>query len=113
MAEYVDLTAPFLFLAKKALPADDLKGLMAWPKSNPYKASFGTGGTTGLDHIAAVLFQEKIRTPFGFVPYRGGAPALQDLVAGHDFRQLIVTSRRRQLFSAASASSASRSLTRL
>jgi len=75
-------TAPFFFLAKKALPADDLKGLIAWLKANPYKASVGTGGTTGLDHIAGVLFQKEIGTRFGFVPYRGGAPALQDLMAG-------------------------------
>ena len=75
-------TAPLLFLAKKALPANDLKGLIAWLKANPYEASVGTGGTTGLDHIAGVLFQQEIGTSFGFVPYRGGAPALQDLVAG-------------------------------
>ena len=75
-------TAPLLFLAKKALPANDLKGLIAWLKANPYKASLGTTGTTALDHIAGVLFQKEIGTRFGFVPYRGGAPALQDLVAG-------------------------------
>ena len=75
-------TAPLLFLAKKAFPADDLKGLIAWLKANPYKASLGIGGTTGLDHIAGILFQKEIGTPFGFVPYRGAAPVLQDLVAG-------------------------------
>src|SRR5215469_16011494 len=36
-------TTPFLFLAKKSLPADDLKGLIAWLKANPDKASFGMG----------------------------------------------------------------------
>jgi tripartite-type tricarboxylate transporter receptor subunit TctC len=82
-------TAPFLFLAKKALPADDLKGLIAWLKANPYKASFGTGGTTGLDHVAGVLFQKEFGTRFGFVPYRGGgAPALLDLMAGQIDMQL-------------------------
>src|SRR6516165_5112092 len=81
-------TAPFLFLAKKALPADDLKGLIAWLKANPDKASFGTGGTTGLDHVAGVLFQKETGTRFGFVPYRGGAPALQDLMAGQIDMQL-------------------------
>ena len=73
-------TAPFLFLAKKALP--HLKGLIAWLKANPDKASLGTGGTTGLDPVAGVLFQKETGTRFGFVPYRGGAPALQDLMAG-------------------------------
>jgi tripartite-type tricarboxylate transporter receptor subunit TctC len=75
-------TAPFLFLAKKALPADDLKGLIAWLKANPDKASVGIGGTTGLDQIAGILFQKKTGTRLGFVPYRGGAPALQDLMVG-------------------------------
>jgi tripartite-type tricarboxylate transporter receptor subunit TctC len=75
-------TAPFLFLAKKALPADDLKGLIAWLKANPDKASVGIGGTGGLDQIAGILFQKKTGTRLGFVPYRGGAPALQDLMAG-------------------------------
>src|SRR5579864_794551 len=75
-------TAPFLLLAKKALPADDLKGLIAWLKANPDKASVGIGGTAGLDQIAGILFQKKTGTRLGFVPYRGGAPALQDLMAG-------------------------------
>jgi tripartite-type tricarboxylate transporter receptor subunit TctC len=75
-------TAPFLFLSKKALPADDLKSLIAWLKATPNKASLGMGGVASIEQIAAVLFQKETGTRFGFVPYRGGAPALQDLVAG-------------------------------
>jgi tripartite-type tricarboxylate transporter receptor subunit TctC len=75
-------TTPFLFLAKKALPADDLKGLIAWLKANPDKASLGMGGAASIEQIVGVLFQKETGTRFGFVPYRGGAPALQDLVAG-------------------------------
>jgi tripartite-type tricarboxylate transporter receptor subunit TctC len=73
---------PFLFLAKKALPADDLKGLIAWLKANPDKASLGMGGAASIEQIVGVLFQKETGTRFGFVPYRGGAPALQDLMAG-------------------------------
>ena len=75
-------TTPLLFLAKKALPADDLKGLIAWLKANPDKASLGMGGAASFEQIAGILFQKETGTRFGFVPYRGGAPALQDLVAG-------------------------------
>jgi tripartite-type tricarboxylate transporter receptor subunit TctC len=75
-------TTPLLFLAKRALPADDLKGLIAWLKANPDKASLGIGTTASIMQIASILFQKETGTRFGFVPYRGGAPTLQDLVAG-------------------------------
>jgi tripartite-type tricarboxylate transporter receptor subunit TctC len=64
------------------LPADDLKGLTAWLKANPDKASFGLGGIGSIGQIAGILFQKVTGTRFGFVPYRGAAPALQDVVAG-------------------------------
>jgi tripartite-type tricarboxylate transporter receptor subunit TctC len=74
-------TTPRLFLARKTIPAEDLKGLIAWLKSNPDKASFGTAGP-GIGEIAGILFQKRTGTRFGFVPYRGGAPNLQDVAAG-------------------------------
>jgi tripartite-type tricarboxylate transporter receptor subunit TctC len=75
-------TTPLLFLARKTMPADDLNGLIAWLKANPGKASMGTSGVGANAHVAGILFQKETGTQFGFVPYRGGAPALQDLVAG-------------------------------
>ena len=82
--EPVSLVAsqPFLVVAKKAMPADDLKGLIAWLKVNPDKASAGTAGVGAPDHIGGALFQNVTGTRFQFVPYRGGGPAVQDLVAG-------------------------------
>jgi tripartite-type tricarboxylate transporter receptor subunit TctC len=71
---------PFLILAKKAMPADDLKGLIAWLKANPDKASQAI--PTAGSHVAGILFQKETGTRFAFVPYRGGGPAMQDLVAG-------------------------------
>jgi tripartite-type tricarboxylate transporter receptor subunit TctC len=71
---------PFLILAKKAVPADDLKGLVAWLKANPDKASQAI--PTAGSHVAGLLFQKETGTRFAFVPYRGGGPAMQDLVAG-------------------------------
>jgi tripartite-type tricarboxylate transporter receptor subunit TctC len=78
---------PFLVLARKAMPADDLKGLIAWLKANPDRASMGvTPG--GMVQVVGVLMQKETGTRFGFVPYRGGAPIVQDLVAGLDFAVL-------------------------
>src|SRR5215475_1426194 len=71
---------PFLILAKKAMPADDLKGLVTWLKANPDKASQAI--PTAGSHVAGILFQKETGTRFAFVPYRGGGPAMQDLVAG-------------------------------
>jgi tripartite-type tricarboxylate transporter receptor subunit TctC len=73
---------PFVLVARKTMPANDLKGLIAWLKANPDKATLGHGGIGGAPHIAGVFFQRETGTRFEFVPYRGGAPALQDLVAG-------------------------------
>jgi tripartite-type tricarboxylate transporter receptor subunit TctC len=71
---------PFLILAKKAMPADDLRGLIAWLKANPDKASQAI--PTAGSHVAGILLQKETGTRFAFVPYRGGGPAMQDLVAG-------------------------------
>ena len=61
---------------------NDLKGLIAWLKANPDKASLGTAGVGSPSHIAAMLLQNLTGTRFQLVPYRGTAPAAQDLVAG-------------------------------
>jgi tripartite-type tricarboxylate transporter receptor subunit TctC len=75
-------TTPFMLVAKSALPAKDLREFIAWLKANPDKASQGTP-VGSVPHVAGVLFQKETGTRFQFVPYRGGAPALQDLVAGN------------------------------
>jgi tripartite-type tricarboxylate transporter receptor subunit TctC len=76
-------TQPFIFLAKKSMQADDLKSLIAWLKANPDKATQGHAGLGGLSHVAGLLLQKETGTRFQSVPYRGSAPAMQDLVAGH------------------------------
>jgi tripartite-type tricarboxylate transporter receptor subunit TctC len=75
-------TQPLLIVAKKAVPVSDLKGFVAWLKDNQDKASAGTGGVGSVQHVAAIYFQNKTDTRFAVVPYRGGAPAIQDLIAG-------------------------------
>jgi tripartite-type tricarboxylate transporter receptor subunit TctC len=71
-----------LVVARKTMPANDLDGLVAWLKANPDKASQATSGVGSAGHVAGVFFQKVTGTRFGFVPYRGLAPAMQDLLAG-------------------------------
>jgi tripartite-type tricarboxylate transporter receptor subunit TctC len=73
---------PWLIATKNALPVTDLKGLIAWLKANSDKASLGSAGPGSPSHIAGILFQQVTGTNFQFVPYRGTAPAMQDLVSG-------------------------------
>jgi tripartite-type tricarboxylate transporter receptor subunit TctC len=71
-----------IIVARKTMPADDLKGLIAWLKANPDMAAVGTSGVGSPQHVFAVLFQNTTGTHFRFVPYRGGVVAMQDLIAG-------------------------------
>jgi len=71
-----------LIVGKKTLPANDLKGLVAWLKAKPDQALAGTAGVGSPQHVFGILFQNATSTRVNFVHYRGGAPAMQDLVAG-------------------------------
>jgi tripartite-type tricarboxylate transporter receptor subunit TctC len=73
---------PLMLIGKKDFPADDLKGLIAWLKANPGKASVGIAGVGATGHLAGISFQKATGTKFEFVPYRGNGPALQDLLGG-------------------------------
>jgi tripartite-type tricarboxylate transporter receptor subunit TctC len=74
--------SPLMIVGKTALPASDGKELIAWLKANPNKASVATVGVGSAAHLCIIYFQNKTATQFQTVPYRGGAPAMQDLVAG-------------------------------
>lgn len=91
---------PLLLAARKDFPANDLKGLIAYLKANPDKVSVGIAGVGAAGHLAGIAFQKETATKFQFVPYRGNAPAMQDLLAGQidfmmepssNFRSLIAT----------------------
>jgi tripartite-type tricarboxylate transporter receptor subunit TctC len=73
---------PVWFIAKAALPPKDLAELIAWLKDNPGKATVGIGGVGGGADVVGTYFQKNTGTRFQFVPYRGAAPMIQDLVAG-------------------------------
>jgi len=74
---------PQWIVARKTLPAKDLRELIAWLKENPAKAIAGTVGVGGGGVIAAIYFQKSTGTSFAVVPYRGAAPLYQDMLAGH------------------------------
>jgi tripartite-type tricarboxylate transporter receptor subunit TctC len=73
---------PQLIISKTSLPAIDLKGLIAWLKANPDKATAGTAGPGSVSHVTGVFFQKETGTRFQFVPYRGVNLAQQDLIGG-------------------------------
>ena len=75
---------PYVIVARKDLPAKDLKELIAWLKANPDKATEGTAGPGAGQHVSGVYFQNVTGTRFQFVPYRAGSSdIMRDLVAGH------------------------------
>jgi tripartite-type tricarboxylate transporter receptor subunit TctC len=76
------MNTPLLIVARKSMPAKNLKELIAWLKANPDKATAGTGGPGGASHVAGVYLQKETDTRFQHVAYRGVGPAMQDLVAG-------------------------------
>jgi tripartite-type tricarboxylate transporter receptor subunit TctC len=73
---------PWLIAARRTLPANDLRGLIAWLKANPDKASSGTAGPGSPSHIGGVLFQQITGTRFALIPYKGTAPSIPDIVSG-------------------------------
>jgi tripartite-type tricarboxylate transporter receptor subunit TctC len=73
-------SVPYWMTARKTIPANNLQELVAWLKTN--KASASTVGTGSPARFCGMAFQKATGTDFQFVPYRGGAPALQDLLSG-------------------------------
>ncbi|HEV2624867.1 MAG TPA: tripartite tricarboxylate transporter substrate binding protein [Xanthobacteraceae bacterium] len=73
---------PLLICVKNSLPVHNLKELIAWLRANPGKASVGIPGAGSTGNLAGISFQNVTGTTFQFVPYRGDAPAVQDMMAG-------------------------------
>jgi tripartite-type tricarboxylate transporter receptor subunit TctC len=73
---------PQWIVGKTSLPSKDVAELIAWMKERPGKATVGSVGVGGPPDLAAISFQKQTGTSFQLVPYRGGAPLLQDLMAG-------------------------------
>jgi tripartite-type tricarboxylate transporter receptor subunit TctC len=75
-------TQPFLIVARKTMPADNLKDLIAWLKANQDKASQGNSGVGTPSHVGGLMFQNAIGAKYTMVPYRGAGQSMQGLVAG-------------------------------
>jgi tripartite-type tricarboxylate transporter receptor subunit TctC len=73
---------PLVLVVHKDFPADSLKSFTDYVKTNAAKLSFGSGGSGSATHLGCVLLNSAIGVNVQHVPYRGSAPALQDLVAG-------------------------------
>ena len=72
---------PQIVATRSGFPANNLRELIAWLKANPDKASVATVGAGSPSHVSAVYFANATGTRLNLVPYRGGGPAMQDLVA--------------------------------
>jgi tripartite-type tricarboxylate transporter receptor subunit TctC len=73
---------PMIIVSKNAVPAKSLAELLAWLKARPTPATAGTAGAGSGSHIAALYFESVTGIKLQYVPYRGTAPAMTDLVAG-------------------------------
>jgi tripartite-type tricarboxylate transporter receptor subunit TctC len=73
---------PMIIVSKNAVPAKSLKELLAWLKAKPSPPTAGTAGAGSGSHIAGLYFEQATGIKLQYVPYRGTAPALTDLVAG-------------------------------
>src|SRR5512141_996191 len=79
----VAVRAPNVLVANPAVPAKNVAELVDYLKKNPDKVSFASSGAGSSDHLTAALFWQKTGTTGIHVPYKGGAPAISDLIAGH------------------------------
>src|SRR6266513_1211374 len=74
--------APLIMTANNSLPVKDVKELIAYAKANPGKISFGSSGVGAAAHLTTELFKQTAGVDMVHVPYKGTAPALQDLMGG-------------------------------
>ncbi len=73
---------PMLIMSRNSVPAKNLAELITWLKANPDTVTFGTGGLASPPHISGLSLQTVTGNKFQFVPFRGSAPALQQVLGG-------------------------------
>ncbi|MBS7809776.1 Bug family tripartite tricarboxylate transporter substrate binding protein [Roseococcus pinisoli] len=71
-----------LLAVHPSVPVRNLNEFIAYAKANPGKLNMGTAGPGSTQHFAGALFEQQAGVQFTHIPYRGGAPAMQDLIAG-------------------------------
>jgi tripartite-type tricarboxylate transporter receptor subunit TctC len=75
-------SSPLILAVNPAVPARSVRELIAHAKQNPGKLNFATSGNGSAPHLAAVLFVRLAGVDMVHVPYKGGAPAVQSVLAG-------------------------------
>jgi tripartite-type tricarboxylate transporter receptor subunit TctC len=75
-------SAPMLLLARADLPANNLKEFVAWLGTSKAKASFGSAGVGSISHYGCVLLLSALKQNVAHIPYKGVAPAMNDLMGG-------------------------------
>ncbi len=76
-------TNPFVLVVNKNVPAKNVAEFIAWVKASPEKLSYAEGSAGSVTHLAMALFLKRARLDMTNVSYRGNAPALTDVIAGH------------------------------
>jgi tripartite-type tricarboxylate transporter receptor subunit TctC len=74
--------SPRILIARKDLPAGNLREFIAYAKANQTKMQFGSAGVGSGTHLPCLLFNRAMGIDVTHVPYRGAGPAMQDLIAG-------------------------------
>lgn len=82
-------SAPLVFVINSSLPIKSVKDLVAYAKANDKPLTYASVGVGSASHLAGEMFASKAGIKMQHVPYRGGAPALNDLIAGHVNTQLL------------------------
>ena len=73
---------PMTLIGKKDMPPNDLRELIAYLKANKDKVSFANAGVGSASHLCGLLFMSTIQTELTTIPYKGTAPAINDLLGG-------------------------------
>jgi tripartite-type tricarboxylate transporter receptor subunit TctC len=77
------VTTPIVLMVNPNLPIKNVKELIDYSKANPGKVNFGSAGMGSIPHLTGELFKYMAKADVTHVPYRGTAPAMNDLIAGH------------------------------
>jgi tripartite-type tricarboxylate transporter receptor subunit TctC len=75
-------STPNVLVVNPSIPASSVKEFIAYAKANPGKLNFGSGSTGSAGHLAGELFKSMAGVQMTHIPYKGAAPAMQDLIAG-------------------------------
>ncbi len=82
--EYLGMVndVPMTLIGRNTLPANNFKELQAWISANKGKINLGNAGLGAASHLCGLLFQSALKTDMTTVPYKGTAPAMNDLMGG-------------------------------